>query len=244
MKHQPAVPPEQSFPAAASRPTRSTATVAWRLAWLLTRRPSQRTGTVALPVVAFASVTTLLLTVLAGAWSFLRWEDEVGFVYQLLAALALVLLVVPLVSLGGAAARLSARRRDDRLATLRLLGATPGLVRQITVIEAAGLALLGAVAGVVGYLGLGPLVSLIPFRGEPIGAAYWLPPLVVLAVVAGVGVLAALSAVVALRQVVISPLGVRTRHTPPPLHWVRAAGGLLVVAMAVVALSSPYASTV
>ena len=47
-------------------------------------------------------------------------------IYQALAVIALVLLVVPLVSLGGAAARLSARRRDDRLATLRLLGATPG----------------------------------------------------------------------------------------------------------------------
>ena len=45
--------------------------------------------------------------------------------YEILAWVAVVLLVVPLVTLGGAAARLGVARRDARLATLRLLGATP-----------------------------------------------------------------------------------------------------------------------
>ena len=49
-------------------------------------------------------------------------------------------LLVMCVSLGGAAARLSARRRDDRLATLRLLGATPAAVSALAVIESAVLA--------------------------------------------------------------------------------------------------------
>ena len=99
-----------------------------------------------LPVVAFGLVTTLLLTVLAGALSFLRWRDELAFLYQLLAVLALILLVFPLLTLGGSAARLSARRRDDPLATLRLLGATPATVAGITIIESTALAAAGAVA--------------------------------------------------------------------------------------------------
>lgn len=231
-------------PATPTRPavSRPSAAVPWRLTLLLTRPGGGRASALVLPVVAFGAVTTLLLTVLAGAWSFRQWDDNLAGLYQGLAAFALVLLVVPLVSLGGAAARLSARRRDDRLATLRLLGATPGTVRQVTVIEAVALALAGALAGVGGYLALGPAVQLIPFRGEPIGAAYWLPPLAVLGVVAVVGLLAAVSASVALRRVIVSPLGVRRRQPAPTPHWVRAAGAAVVVVGAVVALNSSYAS--
>ncbi len=215
--------------------------VAVRTGWLLARRGSAWSAVLLLPVVAFAATTTLLLLVLAGALSFLRWEDDLAVTYQLLAALALVLLVVPLTSLGGAAARLSARRRDDRLATLRLLGATTATVARMTVLEAAGIALAGAAAGVGGYLLTAPFVQLIRFRGEPIGTAFWMSPAVVAAVVACVVLLAAVSAVVGLRQVSISPLGVRRRQDAPRAGWVRAAvgGGLLVVV--VVAMQGSYA---
>ena len=54
------------------------------------------------------------------------------------------LLVVPLLTLCGAAARLSTRRRDDRLATLRLLGAPRRMIAQVTVLEATFLALAGS----------------------------------------------------------------------------------------------------
>src|SRR5690606_22997759 len=133
--------------------------------------------------------------------------------------------------LGGAAARLSARRRDDRLATLRLLGATTATVARLTVLEAAAVAASGALVGVGGYLVLGPFVQLIPFRGERIGAAFWLAPWVVACVVVAVTLLAALSAVVGLRQVSISPLGVRRRQDAPRAGWVRAVvGGVVVLA--------------
>ncbi|MGI5207745.1 hypothetical protein ACQEU6_40000 [Spirillospora sp. CA-108201] len=46
-------------------------------------------------------------------------------VYLLLAGLASVLMVVPLLVFGSAAARLTVARRDGRLAALRLVGATP-----------------------------------------------------------------------------------------------------------------------
>ena len=167
--------------------------------------------------------------------------DEMAATYQLLAALATVLLVVPLVSLGGAAARLSARRRDDRLATLRLLGATTATVARMTVLEAATVALIGALAGAAGYLLTGPFVQLIRFRGEPIGTAYWLSPWAVAAVVAAVALLAALSATAGLRQVSISPLGVRRRRDVPRAGWLRAVVGLVIIAVLVVATQGSYA---
>ena len=204
-----------------------------RVAWLLARPGSAGAAASVLPVTAFGIVTALLLTVIGGAQAFWTWTDDEGVLYQALAVIALALLVVPLVSLGGAAARLSARRRDDRLATLRLLGATPATVSALAVIESAVLAAVGAVAGVVVYLAVVPLLGLIEFRGEPLGASgVLLPWPVLVAVPFGIAALAALSAVLGLRQVVISPLGVRTRQEAPRLHWVRVVVGVGVVALA------------
>ena len=214
-----------------------------RLAWMLSKPSAQSGAALALPAIAFAVTTALLLVVLGGTLMFWGWtlEDtpDAG-VYQLLSVIALAVLVVPLISLGGAAARLSARRRDDRLATLRLLGATSGTVGAITVLESAGVALVGAAAGVVLYFALTPLVGLVPFRGGPIGAGQllaavpWIP-----VVVLGVALLAAISAAVGLRQVVVSPLGVRARTDAPKLHWVRVIIAVVVVAVGFVCLKIP-----
>ncbi|AJT42985.1 permease [Psychromicrobium lacuslunae] len=189
---------------------------------LLTARGGIAGSTLVLPVVAFALTTTLLLVVLAGTLSFFRWQDEYSGLYQTLAAIAVALLVVPLLALGGSAARLSARRRDDKLSTLRLLGATPATVNAMTVLESSVLALGGAVIGVLGYLLLTPLVGLIHFRGEALGAsALWLSPLLIVAVVLAVVLLAIVSAAIGLRRVNISPLGVRTRQNPPKVAVLR-----------------------
>ncbi|MDQ0725625.1 FtsX-like permease family protein [Microbacterium sp. W4I20] len=206
------------------------------LALLLRPAPGQ-SSVIALPVVAFGVVTTLVLTVIGGAQSFWGWTDEFAPVYQALAAIALVLLVVPLMSLGGAAARLSARRRDERLSTLRLLGVSPGGVTVATVAESVLVAAAGAVAGVLGHVALSPLIGLIPFRGDPLGfGAVVLPPLSIGAVFLGVLLLAAVSAVIGLRRVVISPLGVRTRSTASGVHWIRAvlAAGAVAVAFVLI----------
>lgn len=196
-------------------------------------RPAKGQGAVlALPIVAFGVVTALVLTVVGGAQSFWGWTDEYGPVYQALAAIALVLLVVPLANLGGAGARLSARRRDERLSTLRLLGVTPMGVGVATGIESAMVAAAGAVAGILVYLAISPLIGLIPFRGEPLGFdAVLLPPLSVLAVVGGVLLVAAGSAALGLRRVIISPLGVRLRSSTSSVHWFRAIIGVSVIAI-------------
>ncbi|WP_226080910.1 FtsX-like permease family protein [Mycetocola spongiae] len=214
------------FPAAPLRPTRPRRTPVFRLAWMLARPGAQSPATLILPAVAFAVTTALILIVIGGVSMFFRVDDQNDMIYRLLSGLALALLIVPLFSLGAAAARLSARRSDDRLASLRLLGATGRDVIAVTIIESTAVALVGAIAGALLSLALLPLVGLIHFLGGPIGAgALLLGPGTVAAVVLGITVLAGASAAVGLRRVVISPLGVRTRQRRPQPHWLRAVIG-------------------
>lgn len=199
---------------------------------LLLRPATGQKALIALPAIAFAIVTALVLTVMGGAQSFWSWADDYAPVYQALAAVALILLLVPLANLGGAAARLSARRRDERLSTLRLLGVTPLGVSVATVIESTLVAAAGALAGILTYLAISPLIGLIPFRGEALEAeAVLLPPAGVLGVVGGILLIAAGSAALGLRRVIVSPLGVRLRTTAAPVHWFRALFGVSVLAI-------------
>ncbi|MGN7859196.1 permease [Microbacterium sp. 22303] len=202
---------------------------------LLLRPAPGSAAVVVIPAIAFAVVSALVLTVVGGAQAFWRWTDQDATIYQILAAVALVLLVLPLATLGGAAARLSARRRDERLSTLRLLGVTGFGVGVVAVVESTLVAVIGVLGGVVLALGLAPLVGFIPFRGAPLGSAVLLSPGLMAAIAAGTVLLATVSAIVGLRRVVISPLGVRTRTTPPTPHWVRAVIAIAVVAAGFVA---------
>lgn len=209
---------------------------------LLSRPARQGRAAIALPVVAFAVTTALLLVVAGGARMFLvdpRTADEGGF-YGILAVLALVLLAVPLVTLGAAAARLTSRRRNDRLATLRLLGASGRELWSLTVLEATVIAAAGAVAGVVLYGALLPLVGLLPFFGGPVGiAAVAVDPLLGAAVLAAVVLIGAVSAAASLRRVTVTPLGVRTRSEAPPKKTAAfVTGGILIAG--VVALVSNF----
>ena len=216
-----------------------------RIAWLFTRRGTADRATMLLPIIGFAIATTLLLVVVGGAQTFFEasgdparsGDDDGAFVYQALAVIGLVLLVVPLLTLGGSVARLSARRRDDRLAGLRLLGATPSMVAALTVIESTTLAALGVLGGAVLSLPASRLIGLIPFRGEPLGAHAYLAADRIVLCALGVIALAAVSAILSLRGVVVSPLGVRTRQSAPKLHWIRLLIGAVVVAVTFIALS-------
>jgi hypothetical protein len=141
--------------------------------------------------------------------------------------IALVLSVVtaallfPVLIFIGTATRLSAARREQRFAALRLVGATPQQVSVIATVESTVAAALGVAAGFALFYALRPLLAPIPFTGAPffpgdlsLGAAE------VVAVALGVPVAAAVAARLALRRVVISPLGVSRRVTPPaPRAW-------------------------
>ncbi|GAA2599415.1 ABC transporter permease [Actinomadura fulvescens] len=157
-------------------------------------------------------------------------------IYQGLAIIASVLMVVPLLVFGGAAARLTVARRDQRLAALRLVGATPGQVIAITAAEAVLTAAAGAIAGTLLYLAAIPALTRITMGGGGwFVSDLWPGPLPLAAVLAGVPVLVGVSAVVGLRRVVVSPLGVAKRETPPGMKAVRLlAFGAIVVAFGLV----------
>lgn len=201
---------------------------------LLRGGPADRRSQV-LAVVAFAVVTALTLTVAGGAEFFLRLEEELvdpsyRGLYAGLACIALVILAVPLLSLSGSAVRLSTRRRDTRLSSLRLLGAPRRLLVGLSVLEAGILAAAGVLLGVVGHLVLAPVVGRVSFVGGPIGTAAVVPslPVALLTVLALVST-AVVAAALGLQKVAITPLGVRTRELPAGAHWVRAVVTVAVV---------------
>ncbi|MBB2910980.1 hypothetical protein FHS43_002245 [Streptosporangium becharense] len=157
--------------------------------------------------------------------------------YKALGLIASVLMVVPLLVFGGAAARLTVARRDQRLAALRLVGASPGQVVAMTVVEAVITAFGGALLGLTLYGLLTPLLARIEIAGGSwFLADLWPGVLPVLAVLLAVPLLVGASAVVGLRRVVVSPLGVAKRETPPAMRFVRV-GALLAVLAVVPALN-------
>jgi hypothetical protein len=158
-------------------------------------------------------------------------SGETIFVYRVLTVIACVLMVVPLLVFGGAAARLTVARRDQRLAALRLVGATPGQVVWMTVVEAVIAAFGGAVLGLALYGAAVPLLSRVEMAGGPWFAAdLWPGFLPVLGVLLAVPLLVGLSAVIGLRRVVVSPLGVARRQSPPGMRLIRVAVLLAVLA--------------
>ncbi|GAA1397904.1 ABC transporter permease [Luteococcus peritonei] len=166
----------------------------------------------ALPVTAMAVVSALSLSVAGGVHWFWQIDGPLTSLYRTLSSVALVLLLLPLATLAAAAARLSASRRDTRLSSLRLLGATRSSLRLLTLMESGAMAAGGALLGVAGYAVLMPLLGRLEFAGGPIGAAgLWLGLLPVVGAVLGIVLLAVVSSAVGLHRVEVSPLGVRTR---------------------------------
>lgn len=172
-----------------------------------------------LPVIAFAAATAITATVLGGAAAFvgripsgpapMTGEGSLMGFLSVCALIASVLLVPSAVGLGGSAARLSLARREQDLATMRLVGGTSGQVGSVAVIDVAAQSLLGAVLGLGAHLAVTPALTRLDFGISPFTVAdlllpWWAYPVLVLALV----LIAAGSAAVSLAGVVLSPLGV------------------------------------
>ncbi len=138
----------------------------------------------------------------------------------ILSVVAAALLFPVLIFIGGAT-RLSASRREQRFAAMRLVGATPGQIAVISTVESAVAAVIGVALGFGLFVVFRAPVATIPFTGEP----FFTSDLVLtavdgLVVAIGIPVAAAVAARLALRRVTISPLGVIRRVTPaPPRAW-------------------------
>ena len=138
-----------------------------------------------------------------------------------LSVIALAMLL-PVLMFVGSATRLSAARREQRFAAMRLAGATPRQVSLVAAVEAVLSSLLGTGLGFIlfEFLLRAPLAA-IPFTGVPFFPSdLSLSVLDVLLIGPGVPVAAAVVARLALRRVNISPLGVTRRVTPrAPGTW-------------------------
>ncbi len=138
----------------------------------------------------------------------------------ILSVVALAMLAPVLIFIA-TATRLSAARREQRFAAMRLVGATRRQVSLLAAVESTAAAVLGVAVGFGIFFLLRVPVAGIPFLGEPFfpgDMSLSLPD--ILAVALGVPVAAAVAARLALRRVHISPLGVARRTTPrPPRAW-------------------------
>ena len=140
-------------------------------------------------------------------------------------------LLFPVLILIGGATRLSAARREQRFAAMRLVGATPRQVAAIATVESAVATVVGVAAGFGLFFALRPALARIPFTGErffPSDLSLTLAD--VLLGVVGIPIAAVAVARLALRRVTISPLGVtrRVSPTPPsPLRLLPLLGGVV-----------------
>ncbi|HEY7882276.1 MAG TPA: FtsX-like permease family protein, partial [Streptosporangiaceae bacterium] len=143
-----------------------------------------------------------------------------GGVDLIFSVVALALLTPVLIFIA-TATRLSAARREQRFAAMRLVGARPRQISVIAAVESTVAAAAGVAAGFGLFFVLRIPLAAVPFTGEPFfpsDLSLSLPD--ILAVAIGVPVAAALVARLALRRVQISPLGVTRRATPkPPRAW-------------------------
>lgn len=196
-----------------------------------------------LAVASFALSSLMALTVTGGIWMFTQWRahpselmvgaaadqwggptsaDDMLMTYVILAFLAGTLLVFPIFSLGTSAARLGARGRSQRLASLRLIGVTGKQTIAMSLVETLVQWLLGALLGVIAYFATLPLWRYVSFLGSHIDPADMVLPLRILALILCILLFLALASTVAgLQRVRISPLGVAHRETSPALRFWR-----------------------
>jgi hypothetical protein len=208
-----------------------------RLAWELTRGSDRgEWWRVALTVTGAALATGFALA--AVALASLRGGYRVPVAAGLLdepgtrsgVIVGLLLLLVPVLGFLGQCARIGAVHRDRRLAGLRLAGATPWQVRRIAALETGLACLLGSAAATV------PSVLVLLRQWDRPTVLAWAG---IALVAVAVPVLGAAAGALALRRVVVSPLGWVRRVGPrsgrgPGLLFL--AGVLLVAVLALLAV--------
>ena len=147
-------------------------------------------------------------------------------------ATGVIAVLIPVLILIGTATRLAAARREERFASLRLVGATQGDISVFAAVDSVISALLGTVAGIVVFLLVRPALTGATLTGtkyfaSTVNPVWW----EYLALLLGVPAASAGASLLALRRVLISPLGVTRRAAPPPPSLWRLAPLALGVAL-------------
>ncbi|ANZ37778.1 hypothetical protein BBK82_18640 [Lentzea guizhouensis] len=184
-------------------------------------------------VVGRTEVDGLRTAGLAGSGGSYR-DDYHGMLY-LLTRVGLVVLVVPCLVLVASAARLTAAKRERRLAALRLAGASPRQVIVMTAVETAVGAVVGSVLGVVLAQPFSHLTAEIPWEGGTWYPGDFVPsPAVVTAVAVLAPVLVIGAAIMGLRRVVSRPLAAEEQRRVRSWRLVSIAGALGVFFLGIV----------
>ncbi|KAA9151905.1 FtsX-like permease family protein [Amycolatopsis acidicola] len=161
----------------------------------------------------------------------------------ILAGVGVVVLLVPSLVLVASSSRLTAARRERRLAALRLAGATPGQVTGIVAAETGVAAVAGALLGLAVKPLLAALCTNVPWDGGTwLYSDFAMPVGVTVALVVAMPVLVLLAAVLGLRRVVRNPVGAVSGHSPKPLKAWRLLALPITAGVFFVAVSSEHAS--
>ncbi len=141
---------------------------------------------------------------------------------MLLAWVGIIVLLVPSLVLVASSARLTAARRERRLAAIRLAGATPGQVTSMVAAETTLSAGIGALLGLALGPALSGLATFVPWGGGTwLASDFALPTGLTVFIVLAIPVLVVLAGVLGLRRVLKNPLFATGGHTKKPLHWWR-----------------------
>ncbi|MFE9744639.1 FtsX-like permease family protein [Saccharothrix saharensis] len=161
-------------------------------------------------------------------------------VYRLLMVAAISALLVPLGIFVLVATRLGATGREQRLAAIRLVGASRSQLRWIASGETLTGAVLGLFVGVALFFAARPLARFIEVEGVGFFPTDLLPdPLLGALIAVGVPVVAVVSALLALRTEDVGPLGLsRAVELPRRRAWWRfaliGAGAALIVVISLI----------
>jgi hypothetical protein len=164
-------------------------------------------------------------------------SGSVDALLVLLTQIGLIVLVAPCLVLVASAARLTAARRERRLAALRLAGATPQQIVSMTVAETAIAAIAGTVLGLLLDIPLRSLTALVPWNGGTWYPADLTPsPALVVLVAVLTPLLVVGAAILGLRRVISRPLGAaqQTMQRAPNaarLLWLMGAGVIFLVGL-------------
>lgn len=149
-------------------------------------------------------------------------------------AIGIVGLLAPVGIFVATATRLSAARRAERFATVRLVGASPAQARRLAAVEAFVAGSAGAIGGIVLFFLFRPVAALLPFDGHQWFVNDLVPELAsAVAVVAAVPVVSVAAGLVALRGALAAPLGTARASSPGSVSATR----LLPLMLAIVFLA-------
>lgn len=142
-------------------------------------------------------------------------------IYRDAFGIAALAILFPLLILINTATRLSATRREERYAAMRLVGATPHQINIIASVDALLGSLLGSVLGIIIFLLMRPAVADISLSGVKFFSDYVTPTVWgYVGMIVLVPIISMIASLVALRRVQISPLGVSRKATPKkPKAW-------------------------